>query len=207
MARCVVLAQCAAQVPRTVPRWFVDPAPDLSPELHALAEWKWENRYETVVQPVYPDDDPELWYQLLARQICARLIAWVRWPGQCTTCHRNEQTKLKLVVAGHNPEQVSRGMDALDRLHQHERSHPLDDSFGDWQARRRLVRSDRGVDWGFRFVVCDYLADTGLWTTVHRWRPPSLWSGVDRSIDDMRIDDATPKTDSSHIAHPAPHTQ
>lgn len=144
VARCVVLGSCWGQLMTGGgARWI---------GFWAAHRWALSHQY-----PV-GDKRGSLSQLDISRFICARLIAWVRWPGQ-------------LVFRAENPSPTTIIGSLVARRH-----HPLAEMFGDEQARLRLVRGNHGADWGALFVLCDYLADTGLWTAVHRWRPPAAHS-------------------------------
>lgn len=122
--------------------------------------------------------------QTLARQICARFITWVRWTGvSCQQCGCVARQSCERCVNG------ICGTCNAHHSHQTRPPHPLTSTFGDRQARRRLVRGERGANWGGLFVLCDYFASAegaGLWTIVHRWRPtavPVLERGMSLLLD------------------------
>lgn len=149
VARCVVLAQCAAQIPGA----WATPGLMRSSWLHEHGYNVHPSRYIAAEHRPEPYED-HLQHDF-AQIICARLIAWARWPGpwpcECSTKPRTSTICTRCILASYD--------------------HPLDKMFGNANDRRRLIRGDRGVNWRTLFVLCDYLADTGLWSEVHRWLP------------------------------------
>lgn len=137
-ARDMVLAICRAQVPHylTALSWL---------NCHDYQRWGLDMHNPTIQ----------------ARQICARLIRWLWWSGECPKCefHAPDFVSPQYTVAGQS------WCFCVDTTNPALRKHPFPEI---WLMRRSMCLS-----WDAILVVCDWLEQNGAWSHVHGWRPPS----------------------------------
>jgi hypothetical protein len=158
-ARCAVVGACLAQVPA----W-------------ESGGWKWTKRHdydrthalgdaECMVGPCESAEQRDLEVQAAFRLVIGgfvarRLIAWLRWKGQCSDCGDPVGAMNEANYCDHRSAYPD---------------HPLDGTpvaglrpAGSWYG------TDEGVawqsDWPALAVITDYLTEHGMWSAVHGWR-------------------------------------